>query len=762
MTSSQAPHPRPAPPAAGLLPRTARVMEDLREIDLREWFLTLWEGRTIILASVVACLALGLVVIWRTTPIYQAEAMLQIEPPRAVRDSDAAFARMGNLFTAPSDTSTEIEIIGSNLVLGQTVEALKLDLSARPVHFPVLGSLFAPKGGDAPRMEVEAFEVPDHFRGLAFEVKALGDGAFAWLSPRELPALGKPGVAYPEGVTLATGRPGEPLSATWGGETLKLQVRKLTGKAGQVFRLQRRPMAAAIIDIRNDLEAAEKGVSQANRTSNLLALSFRHPDPVRAADTLNEIMKQYLRQNAQRKSGEIRQTLALLQQQLPEVQEKLRQSEAQLNQYRSQTGAVDIARETDLSLQRSAGLATQISALRQRRQELLRTYKESSDLVTTLDAQIAKLESESAGLRQKVAGLPGAQQTMTRLARDVQVNTELYATILNGIKQLQVTQAGEGQNARVIDAAMAGLRPVKPKKTMLVAVFFVLGLAVGIALALGRVALFRGVEDHRIIENRLGIPVFATIPHSKAQEAHQQAIDEARPGTHVLALADPDDLATESLRSLRTMLNFHLGEQTNRTILVTGPSPTVGKSFVSSNLAAVLAQTCSRVLVVDADMRRGNLHTYFGLDTRKGGLSEVLSGKVPWRTAVQPTEVPGLHVLSSGAIPKNPAELLMLPAFSNLVTEACLDYEFVVFDAPPLLPVTDAAIIASRVGLVMLVAKAGQHSLDEFRTCQRRFEANGIHLDGCVFNDIMPTGLSYYDQRYRYAYLYAYGKAEKG
>jgi tyrosine-protein kinase Etk/Wzc len=229
-------------------------------------------------------------------------------------------------------------------------------------------------------VEVETFQIPAHFRGLLFQIVAQPDGAFAWKSPSEPPAQGKPGAAYPEDALLATGRPGDLLTATWGGEKLTLQVRTLSAKPGQAFRLQRRPLQAAITDIRNDLEASEKGASQANRTTNLLALSYRHPNPALAADILNEIMKQYLRQNAQRKSGEISQTLALLQQQLPEVQDKLKQAEAQLNQYRAQTGAVDLVRETDLALQRGAALATQISALKQRRQELLRTYMEGSDL----------------------------------------------------------------------------------------------------------------------------------------------------------------------------------------------------------------------------------------------------------------------------------------------------------------------------------------------------------------------------------------------
>ncbi len=762
MTSSLPPSLRPVQlSGTGTFSRPKGGFDELREIDLREWLMGLWSGRYLLLISLLVFTGLGVFYIWWSTPIYQAEALLQIVPPKSTRDSDAAYTRMENLFSAPSDASTEIEILGSNLVLGRTVEALGLDLVAKPVLFPVIGDALERGKADAPRIQVDTFVVPEAMRGLAFQIVALPGGAFAWKSPVAVPALdGKPGATFPKDSVLASGRPGELLAATFGGETLKLEVSQLSAKPGQVFKLVRRPLLDAITDVRNDLEAAEKGATQPGKSTNLLALTFRYPNPIVAEQILNDIMNQYIRQNMERKSGEIARTLDLLQKQIPEVHARLALAENQLNRFRAQTGSVDIPREADLALQQSTSLAAQISALRQKKQDLLRIYQENSDVVSTLNAQIAKLESESAGVNQKVRSLPLNQQELVRLSRDVQVNTDLYTALLNNIQQLQITRVAETNNTRVVDAALAGLKPIKPKKEMLLAVFIILGLFVGVGLAMLRRALQQGVEDHRIIETKLGLPVFVTIPHSKAQEEHYRAIRESRSGRHLLALHNPDDLAIESLRSLRTMLNFTMGDTPNRAIMITGPSPKVGKSFLSGNFAVVLAQTGAQVLVVDADMRKGNLHKYFGLGNRLGGLSEVIAGLSTWKSVIHKTEVPGLHMMSTGEIPRNPTELLMSPGFANFVSDVTKEYDFVVIDAPPILPVTDATIIGSKVGTVLLVAKSRKHTLDELRACQSRIQSAGIPLKGCVFNDMLPTGLGYYDRHYLYAYHYKYGRAD--
>lgn len=742
----------------GIFSRFERGPLEAAESDFHEWLMNLWGGRYLILGSVLVFLAVGGFYIWHATPVYQAEAMLQVDPPRVIRDSDAAYSRMESQFSFPTDVSTEIEILGSNLVLGRTVEALALDVVARPVLLPFIGEALARGKADAPRVEVDTFSLPDHMRGLVFQLTTLPGGSFAWKTPLEPPnRVGKPGATYPVDAPLAVGQVGQLLVADYGGESIKLKLRQLVGEPGQKFQLCRNPLLSAITEVRGDLEAGGKGATQLSKSTNLLALTYRHTNPVRAAEILNEIMSQYVRQNSERKNREISRTLEMLQQQLPMVHSKLKSSENHMSGFRAHKGAVDVSREADLALQQSSNLAAQISALKLKKQELLRTYQEGSDIVGTLNAQIAKLEGESAEVREKVRSLPGTQQAVVQLGRDVQVNTELYTTILNNIRQLQITQAAEGRNTRVVDLAIPDLKPIKPKRDVLLTVFFTLGLCLGLGLVLMRAALGQALEDHRVIEAKLGLPVLVTVPHSKVQEVHYRSLSENRPGSHLLAQHHPEDLATESLRSLRTMLGFSMTGNLNRAIMITGPSPKVGKSFISSNFALVLAQTGLRVLVVDGDLRKGNLHKYFGLPNRLGGLSEVIAGLADWKSVTHRTDTPGLVVMSSGSIPQNPTELLSSKGFDSFLREVLQEYDHVVIDAPPVLPVTDALIIGAKVGTVLLVAKFGRNNLDELRTCMSRMAGNGIPLKGCVFNDVMPTGLGYYDQRYRYAYHYKYG-----
>jgi len=446
---------------------------------------------------------------------------------------------------------------------------------------------------------------------------------------------------------------------------------------------------------------------------------------------------------------------AFLQEKMPELKAKLDAAENRLNQFRSRSGAVDLSREADIYLQQSSSLGGQISALKQKREELLRTYKEASDVVQTVDQQIAKLQQELGQVESKVRVLPNTQQEVVRLSREVQVATDLYTALLNNMQQLQVSSAGELGSVVVVDKATQNTEPVAPKKPVLMIVFLCVGMLTGMGLAALRRAMRHGITSYCIITTKLGLPVCVSIPHSKGQEQYDEKMRRGLEGLHLLAAQDSSDLAVESLRSLRTMLNFSMKDAPNPVIMFSGPSPMIGKSFVSANYAAVLAQAGARVLLVDADLRRGNLHKYFGFKNRLNGLSEVISGQSSWKSSVHEVEIPGLDVMTTGLLAPNPSDLLMTSEFTDFLAEVSEAYDYVIIDAPPILPVTDAAIIGSKVGTVLLVAKYGQHSLDEIRTTQKRFESHGIHPQGCVFNDIKLEG---WGNKYRYSnYLYHYG-----
>ena len=704
--------------------------------DLGEWLVNLWEGRYLIVGCTLFLLALGAYVAWTSTPTFQTEAMLQIQGKRAGA-SDAAFVKMENLFAEPPEAQAEIEILKSNKVLGGTVEALGLDIGIAPKLTPLVGVILMKGKPDAPRLEIETFELPSQLRGEKFSLTAMRGGGFQWNAP--------------DGSLLATGRPGELAHGLIHDSPVSLKVRSMVAKPGQEFIIFKKPMDMALTELGRRFNVTEKG-----KLTNVLGLTLIDPSPKRGAEILNEIINRYIQHKIERKTGEASKTLALLQEKMPVLKAKLDTAENRLNQFRSRSGSVDLAREADLYLQQGSSLKAQISSLKQRKEELLRTYRENSDVVSTLNQQISKLQSEAGQIDSKMRSLPGTQQEIVRLSRDVQVNTELYTALLNNIQQLQISSAGEVGNVIIVDPATPNLMPLGLKPLMLVSLYGFLGFLLGVGTLLLQRALRSRIKDHRLIESKLGLPVVVTIPHSKAQEEHYRAINQRKEGSHLLALLTPDDLAMESLRSLRTVLHFSMKDARNCAIMITGPSPSIGKSFVSSNFATILAQTTARVLVVDGDLRRGNLHHYFGLKNRLGGLSDVLSGRSSWKDVVHKSGVAGLDLISTGVIPPNPSDLLMTPLFSTFITEVCEAYDYVIIDAPPLLPVTDSIIIGSKVGTVLLVAKYDQHPLDELRTCQKRLEVQGITIKGCVFNDIKPLGLGYNYQDYRYAYHYKY------
>lgn len=715
------------------------------ELNLSEVFANLWEGRGLILGSLLVCVTAGLIYVFAATPVYQVEGLLQTEVPKSYGAQNQEFTKMEGVYTQLTVAQGEIEIIKSNLVLGRVVSNLGLDIECSPVLTPVIGRLMNRNPLTRARMDIEAFEVPDKLRGIVFRATVLPGGTYR--------------LSGPDGSELVQGRPGERVTAMWNGMAMRLKVRNLRGKIGQQFLLSVTPIVDCITNLRLALNVEERG-KNANQSSNILGLSLQAPDPDQGALILNEILNQYVRQSIERKAGDSSKALALLQSQRPALQAQLSEAESRLNDYRRQNAAVDIAQEGALFLQQGASLEAQISTLKQRRQELLRTYTERSDLVTTTDQQIAHLQAEANKVNSRVTGLPRTQQEIVRLTRDAQVKSEMYTSLLTSIQQLQNTLAGAVGNARVVDYAIPAYDAVAPKKKVLIVLFTFIGLVVGFGLTVVRRLLRRGIQDHRIIEAKLGLPILVTIPHSEGQKAFDKMITRQNPGIHLLAVGEPEDIATESLRSLRTLLHFTMEKAANRIILVTGPSPQVGKSFVSTNLATVFAQGGAKVLLVDADLRRGKLHRTFGVKGRAGGLAEVLAGRADWKAQVKETTVPGLSLISTGILPPDPLVLLMSAKYAEFAAQVSDAFDFVIIDAPPILPVSDAIVLGSKAETILLVAKYGVHPIEEIRTCQNRLKHLEGKLKGCVFNDIKLVSVGGLYGYYRYEFDYKYHRGE--
>ena len=369
-----------------------------------------------------------------------------------------------------------------------------------------------------------------------------------------------------------------------------------------------------------------------------------------------------------------------------------------------------------------------------------------------------QLQGQKDRLTTRVEGLPATQQELLRLTRDVAVTTEIYTALLNSSQELDVLRAGTVGNVRVIDEAAVNIEvPVKPKKAMIAVIATLLGGFIGIALVLLRQAMNRGIEDPDAIEN-LGLPVYAAIPFSKDQEILEKHTKSKGKGTFssslLLAVNNPADLAVESLRSLRTSLHFARLEAKNNILMISGPSPSVGKSFVSSNLGVIMAQAGQKVLLIDADMRKGYVNKMFRVPA-ENGLSELLASRITSSDAIHTTEVENLHIVPRGQIPPNPSELLMHQNFASFLDNVKDEYDMVIIDTPPILAVTDAAIVGRRVGMSLIVTRFGLNSAKEIEVTKRRFEQNDIQLKGAIFNAVEKKASAYGYGNYGY-YNYEY------
>ena len=372
----------------------------------------------------------------------------------------------------------------------------------------------------------------------------------------------------------------------------------------------------------------------------------------------------------------------------------------------------------------------------------------------TMREQQARLQAERTDLEARFRRLPANELQSARRLRDVRVASELYVLLLNKSQELKVVKSGTIGNVRILDAAAVPIEPVSPKAARTLALALLAGLFLGIAAAFLMKALDLGVEDPERLEAELGVPVYGSVPHSDVQQSRGKAAGRRSKSVPVLAVTDPGDLAVEALRSLRTSLQFALAEARNNVVAIGGPSPSIGKSFVSVNLAHLVADSGRRVLLIDADLRKGHLHAYFGGE-RGVGLAEVIAeGGDPAR-AVRASSSPTLSFMGMGEVPPNPSELLSSRRYEEVITWASRAYDVVIVDTSPILAVTDAALAARPAATNFLVLRAGQHPVREVAAAVKRLAQNGVKPHAIILNDVRPRrGYSYSGYGYHYHYSY--------
>lgn len=715
-------------------------------IDLKELFFSLIAQWKLIALCVILSVVCALLYLRVTPDTYSVDALVQVEDSKGA--SAALLGDLSQMIEQKSPAQAEIEILKSRLVLGSVIKDLHLNIQVSSTENTFTHRLlsdtdykteYAKKSvlfkDGLKSFDIRQFEIPAYYLDknllLDFDKQSL--------------RLTDPDT---EEVILTV-----PLN----------QANSVTGPYGlwkvaiftkdqfdSTYNIKKLSLPLVIKSISSDYSVEEKG-----KLTGILGLSYQGQDQEHITKVLNAILATYSAQNIERRSAESAQTLKFLDEQLPDLKKQLDDAERQFNKFRQQYNTVDVTKESELYLTQSITLETKKAELEQKQAEMAAKYTAEHPAMREINGQLAAINKQIGELNSTLKQLPDVQRQYLQLYREVEVKTQLYTALLNSYQQLRIAKAGEIGNVRIVDTAIEPVQPIKPKKLLVLILSVFVGGFIGTLIALLRNMLRTGIKDSGQIENELDLPVYATVPRSPIQESRIKILKKKK-SIPILAVKNSDDIAIESLRSIRTAIHFALANAKNNIIMIAGPSPEVGKSFISTNLATIFAQGDKRVLLIDADMRRGYMHKYFDVDV-KPGLSELLSGQADLQKVLHKTQVTNLDVITRGKSPTNPSEILSSNQFKELLEQLQSQYDHIIIDTPPVLAVTDGIIISQYTGVNLIVAHYAKSQMKELELTVNRFEQAGVKVNGFILNDIQRASAGY---GYGYNYAYAY-KAQK-
>ncbi|KGH46527.1 tyrosine protein kinase [Acinetobacter idrijaensis] len=710
-------------------------------IDLKELFFSLIAQWKLIALCIILSLICALLYLRTTPDTYAVDAMVQVEDSKGT--SAALLGDLSSMIEQKSPAQAEIEILKSRLVLGEVISHLNLNIRVSGTEDSFWNRLMANNEyateyseksvlfkDNQNSFDIRQFDIPQYFQNknliLSFE-------------------LGKYSLTDAITEQVVFSAPLNQLSQSSSEYGLWKVAIFSKDSFDAAYNIQKQSLPAAMQSLTANYSVAEKG-----KGTSVLGLSYQGEDKQHITQVLNAILAAYSQQNIERRTAETAQTLKFLEDQLPELKQQLDVAEREFNRFRQQANTVDVTKESELYLTQSITLETQKIQLEQQVAEASSKYMDEHPMMQQMNAQLAAINKKIAELDGTLKRLPELQRQYLQLFREVEVKQQLYTGLLNSYQQLRIAKAGEIGNVRIVDTAVEPIQPIAPKKLQILILSIFLGGFLGTLLALLRNMMRSGIKDAAQIENELDLPVYATVPRSLIQESRINLLKKKK-NIPILAVKDSGDIAIESLRSMRTAIHFALMNASNNVIALSGPAPEIGKSFITVNLATILAQGGKRVLVIDGDMRRGYLHKYFNADI-KPGLAELLNRQNSYEDVVQNSTVENLFFVTRGKSPVNPSELLSTDKFKAFLDQASAHFDHILIDTPPVLAVTDGIIIAQYAGVNLLIARHGKTQIKELEITVNRFEQANVKVNGVILNDVQKGAAGSYGYNYAYAY----------
>ncbi|MGE6481119.1 GNVR domain-containing protein [Psychrobacter namhaensis] len=741
--------------------------EDNDDIDLMALLFAILRGWKTILFFALIGLLIGVLYGRYVNPTFKSDALIQIEENS---QGISALGTSASELIAPqaSKAQTEAELIRSRMILEPVVNKLNLRIQ---LSDPSIGYLDKIKSD---RIATQ-INTPD---GVSLRTED-GDAQVSQFNVSQ---------AYlNQTFTLTRSATGFVLSN--GFDDFKGQFNKshlFKGADGQIqitvtdLPLNSHPIKITkqSLQTTTDIINSKLSVVEQGQQTGIVELSMTGPNQQQVSLILKEIILSYIDQNQTRGSEETTKTIKFMETQIPTLKKKLEASEAEFNEFRAKNGTIDVSQEAEILLSENAQIDSQLSELKLKKAELTTYYTEDHPLVIQINDQLTVLNSRKQRINDTIAGLPEVQREFLQLSEDTAINREIYLTLLKNYEQLKVVRAGQIGYARIIDLPINTFNAIAPNKPQIWVLATLLGAMLGAVLVLLKSLLRNVVKDPERIEAKTGVPVVATVPRSPLLTRLRK---NKKAPNRLLAYVDHNSLSYEAIKSLRTNLMFGMpvqgrGGQRAKVILITGERPGVGKSFISANLTEVFAQLDKKVLIMDADMRLGELHKMFSM-SQENGLADYLSQDTLSQSTthfsqentqvleavntqavsnlasfIHPTGIDNVDFMPRGEHPRNPASLLANGCFNTLMAELNLHYDYIVIDSPPVLAASDAMILAQHADKVLMVTRYDVSIEGQVVYAVNQMNKANIQVDGIILNDVQQGITSKYSYHYSYAY----------
>ncbi|AAZ18508.1 putative lipopolysaccharide biosynthesis tyrosine kinase [Psychrobacter arcticus 273-4] len=735
--------------------------KDSDETDLMALLFAILRDWKVIVFFAVLGLLIGVLYSRYENPTFKSDALIQIE--NNSQGISALGENISGLVTPEDSTAlTETELIKSRMVLKPVVDLLHLDVR---LNDPAVNSFDRIKTNRTSTQVNTAEGVTLDTADGQVRISQF-DVSQAYLNQSFTLVKSDKGFTLSNGFDDFKGQLNQPHRFRGSEGIIQITVAELPAD-NHPINISKQSLQNATDAINGALTVVEKG------GTGILQLSLIGSNQPQITLILKQIILSYMAKNESRSSEQTIKTLRFMETQMPLLKQQLETSEELFNNFREKSGTIDIGQEASLLVGEKSQIDSQLNELKLKKADLTTYYTEEHPLVIQINDQIAVLNNRRQEIEDRVAGLPEIQREFLKLSEDTIINREIYLTMLKNYQQLKIVKAGQVGYARIIDMPISTYRTIAPKKQLIIMIATLSGIMLGLLLVFLRNFLRNTVKDPERLEAKTGIPVIATIPRSPLLTRLRR---NKNAPNRLLAYVDNNSLSYEAIKSLRTNLMFGMpaaarAGQRAKVILITGESPGVGKSFISSNLTEVLAQLDKKTLIIDADMRLGELHKVFNMD-QHNGLADYLTQDTTHLSRdntqlakidtvqesshlasfIHSTGIDNIDFMPRGEHPRNPASLLANGSFDHLMADLNLHYDYIIIDSPPILAASDAMILAQHADKVLMVTRYESSIEGQLVYAVNQMNKANIKVDGIILNDVQQGIMSKYSYHYSYAY----------